>query len=199
MFNSKTVQNKKSYLPTKKKISISLQAQIVLMDKDKNTCKEETFDGLYRRYAPSLRNFIFFKCSNTAQSYDITQDAFIKLWENCKKVTPEKAKAFLYTVANNLFLNAVAHQKVVFTYKNNKAGNINEQSPQYILEEKEYGEQLSNAIANLTEIQRTAFLLSRVEGKKYKEIAGILDISEKAAGKRIHDALEALRISLEKI
>ncbi len=199
MFNSKTVQNKKCYLSGPNFFSISLQAQIGLMNKDKNTCKEETFDELYRRYAPSLRNFIFFKCGSTAQSYDITQDAFIKLWENCKKVTPEKAKSFVYTVANNLFLNSVAHQKVVFTYKNNKPENINEQSPQYILEEKEYGERLSAAIANLTEMQRTAFLLSRVEGKKYKEIAAILNISEKAAGKRIHDALEALRTNIENI
>jgi RNA polymerase sigma-70 factor (ECF subfamily) len=38
-----------------------------------------------------------------------------------------------------------------------------------------------------------------VEGKKYREIAAILGISEKAAGKRISDALETLRLHIEKI
>ena len=110
-----------------------------------------------------------------------------------------KGKILLYTVANNLFLNVVAHQKVVFTYQNQKKLRINEQSPQYMLEEKEFGERLSKAIEQLSEVQRTAFLMSRVEGKKYKEIAEILGISEKAAGKRIHDALESLRRSIENI
>ena len=169
------------------------------MKEEKNSCKEAVYDNLYRTYASSLQNFIFFKSGDSAKAHDITQDAFIKLWENCKKIPAEKAKSFLFTVANNLFLNSVAHQKVVFTYKHSKKNRIDEQSPHYKLEEKEFGERLSKAIESLTEVQRTAFLLSRVEGKKYKEIAIILGISEKAAGKRIHDALETLRLSIENI
>ena len=169
------------------------------MQEEKNSCKEEVFDSLYRELSPMLRNFIFFKSGNRDQSHDIVQEAFIKLWNNCAKVPPSKAKSFLYTVANNLFLNVVSHQKVVLKFRKEKKIDLNEQSPQYLLEEKEFGERLSKAIANLTEMQRTAFLLSRVEGKKYKEIAEILGISEKAAGKRIHDALESLRTQIEKI
>ena len=136
------------------------------MNKEENSCKEEIFDALYKSHITSLRNFIFFKSSDKAQAFDICQDAFIKLWENCTKVSPEKAKSFLYTVANNLFLNTVAHQKVVFKFQKSKDQTINEQSPQYLLEEKEFSERLAKAIAGLTEIQRTAFLMSRVEGKK---------------------------------
>ena len=169
------------------------------MNKEKDTCKEEVFNTLYRDHSQSLHNFLYFKTTNKDQSHDIAQEAFIKLWNNCKKVSPEKAKSFLFTVANNLFLNAVAHQKVVLNFKKSKTIVINEQSPQYLLEEKELESRLNKAIADLTEVQRTTFLLSRVEGKKYKEIAEILGISEKAVGKRIHDALEALREQIEKI
>jgi RNA polymerase sigma-70 factor (family 1) len=169
------------------------------MNKENNTCEESVFDKIYREISPSLRNFAFFKCGDNAQSYDLVQEAFIRLWENCKKVPPSKAKSFLYTVTNNLFLNTVAHQKVVFKYAEGVSEKINKQTPQFVLEEKEYEARLQTAIANLTEVQRTAFLMSRVEGKKYREIAEILEISEKAAGKRIHDALEELRKSIEKI
>ena len=169
------------------------------MSKGKNSCKEDVFNSLYRELSPMLHNFIYFKGGRKEQSYDIVQEAFIKLWNNCGKVPPAKAKSYLYTVANNLFLNAVSHQKVVLKFRKERGNELNEQSPQYLLEEKEYGERLEKAIANLTEMQRTAFLLSRVEGKKYREIAEILGISEKAAGKRIHDALEALRTQIEKI
>jgi len=184
---------------SKKNFYISLQLEIAPMNKEKDTCKEEVFNALYRDHAQSLHNFLYFKTTNKDQSHDIAQEAFIKLWNNCKKVSPEKAKSFLFTVANNLFLNAIAHQKVVLNFKKSKTTVINEQSPEYLMEEKEFEARLNKAIADLTEVQRTAFLLSRVEGKKYKEIAEILGISEKAAGKRIHDALEALREQIEKI
>lgn len=169
------------------------------MKEEKDICKESTFDGIYTAWVVSLRNFIFFKCGNTEKAYDIVQDAFLKLWQNCKKVSPDKAKSYVYTTANNLFLNEIAHQKVVFKFSRSLTNKSDHQDPEFLLEEKQYGERLSQALADLTEIQRTAFLLSRVEGKKYREIAQILGISEKAAGKRVCDALESLRKKIEKI
>ena len=170
-----------------------------MAEEEKNVCNETTFDKVYTKLAPSIRNFIFFKSGSKDRAYDIAQEAFIKLWQNCGKVEPQKAKSYLYTVANNLFLNEVAHQKVVFKFQKEATRGLDNQNPQFLLEEKEYGEKLQRALSQLTETQRTAFLMSRVEGKKYREIAEILGISEKAAGKRISDALEALRKSVEKI
>lgn len=60
-------------------------------------------------------------------------------------------------------------------------------------------EKLRNAIANLSEAQREAFLLNRIDGKKYKEIAEILGISIKAVEKRISGALESLRQTIGNI
>ena len=169
------------------------------MNKKESVCEERIYDEVYKTYAPSLLNFMFFKCTDRDKSHDLVQEAFIKLWENCSKVSPEKAKSYLFTVANNLFLNTVAHQKVRFRYAESVSASTEKHTPQFLLEEKEFGEKLQKAISELTEAQRTAFLMSRIEGKKYREIAEILNISEKAAGKRISDALEALRITIENI
>lgn len=169
------------------------------MEEKKHVCEERTYDTIYRTHAQAIQNFIYFKCGDKDKANDVVQEAFIKLWENCKKVSPEKAKSYVYTVANNIFLNTVAHKKVVLKYVESHQPKVEKHSPQFLLEEKEYGEKLQLAISNLTELQREAFLLSRVEGKKYREIAEILDISDKAVSKRIHDALEALRKTVEKI
>jgi len=169
------------------------------MAAEKDICEESQFDKVYSSLVGPLHNYIFFKCGNIEKSHDIVQEAFIKMWQNCMKVRPEKAKSYVYTVANRLFLNEIAHQKVVFSYKKDTWTSHDHQNPQFLLEEKEYGERLQKALSGLTEIQRTAFLLSRIEGKKYREIAEILGISEKAAGKRIGDALETLRKSIDKI
>jgi len=161
-------------------------------------CEELTYAAFFKNHARALRNYLYYKFGNEEQADDVTQEAFIKLWENCANVPPEKAKSFLYTVANNTTLNQIAHQKVVLEYsKRNVNHDTNNQDPEFLLEEEQFKVKLQKAIANLSEAQRTAFLMHRIDGKKYHEIAQILDISVKAVEKRIHGALLQLRKEID--
>ncbi|MCR5861751.1 sigma-70 family RNA polymerase sigma factor [Flavobacterium sp. J372] len=161
-------------------------------------CAEAVFANFFKSHAKALRNYLFYKYGNEEQAEDATQEAFIKLWENCEKVPLEKAKSFLYTVANNTTLNKIAHQKVVLEYaKNSTVKSSTPESPEYILEEEQFKIKLQKAIEKLGEAQRTAFLLNRIDGKKYHEIAEMLGISVKAVEKRIHIALTELRKEIE--
>ena len=157
-------------------------------------CKESVFSTFFKNHAKPLRNFLLYKYGNEDQAEDMAQEAFIKLWQNCASVPLEKAKSYLYTIANNSSLNQIAHQKVVLNYENNFSGlDRTNQNPEYLLEEKEFKSKLLNAIENLNETQRVAFLMHRIDGKKYSEIAEELAISVKAVEKRIHLALVQLR------
>lgn len=127
------------------------------------------------------------------------QEAFARLWDNCKKVSPEKAKSFLFTVANNQMLNDLARKKTVLNYQKDYTEAPPSVSPQYILEETEYLERLKGALEDLTEEQRVAFMMNRVEGLKHREIAERLGISQKAVEKRIYKAVENLQKKLGKI
>ncbi len=165
---------------------------------ENNVCEERTFEKLFLEHSKSIFHFIYYKCGNEARSHDIVQESYTRLWENCAKVPFKNARAFLYRVANNLFLNEVKAQKVVLKYAP-KSNPVTHVSPEYVLEEKEYEKKLQAAIGNLTEAQRTAFLLNRIDGKKYSEIAEMLNISVKAVEKRIHGALVNLRKEIEGI
>ena len=126
------------------------------------------------------------------------QEAFVKLWQNCASVPIEKAKSYLYTIANNSSLNEIKHQKVVLQYENNFTGlDKTNENPEYILEEKQFKTKLLKAIEDLNETQRVAFLMHRIDGKKYSEIADELNISVKAVEKRIHLALVELRKTID--
>lgn len=163
-------------------------------------CEETVFSRFFQSNVKTLRNYLLYKFGNEEQAHDVAQEAFIKLWENCSEVPLEKAKSFVYKVANNASLNKIAHQKVVvaFAQKVNSVTHTYE-NPEFILEQEQFKIKLENAIQNLTEAQRTAFLLNRVDGKKYSEIAELLEISVKAVEKRIHGALVALRTEIEMI
>lgn len=165
-----------------------------------NICEELLFSNFFKSNVKTLKNYLFYKFGNEEQAEDVTQEAFIKLWENCANVPIEKAKSFIYTVANNATLNQIAHQKVVLEFaKNNTPSHATSESPEYVMEEEQFKIKLQNAIAKLSEAQRSAFLLHRIDGKKYHEIADILGISVKAVEKRIHGALLELRKEIDNI
>ena len=170
------------------------------MSKDEITgiCKENIFSSFFKSHAKSLRNYLYYKFGNENQAEDITQEAFIKLWQNCADVPLEKAKSYLYTIANNASLNVIAHQKVVLNYaKSSPNKESTNESPEFLLEEEQFKSKLLHAIEKLNEKQRVAFLMNRIDGKKYAEIAKELEISVKAVEKRIHLALIELRKEFE--
>lgn len=166
---------------------------------DEDYCNEKKFSKFFLDNSTLLRNYMYYKCGDKEFANDIVQDAFLKFWDNCKKVIPGKAKSFLFTIANNLFLNEYAKSKVALTFKSIPQKKYTHETPEFLLEEKEFGEKLQKALSNLSEAQRTTFLMNRIDGKKYKEIAEILEISVKAVEKRIHNALIILRQEIENI
>jgi RNA polymerase sigma-70 factor (ECF subfamily) len=168
-------------------------------DLNENICNESLFASIFEKYSKDLHDFLYYKFGEAYNPKDQVQDAFIKLWENCGKVTPSKAKSFLFTVANNLTLNLTAHKKVVLKYQQQKPKQYTNETPQFIMEGDEYMQKLQKALANLSEAQRTAFMLNRVEGKKHKDIAELLGISQKAVEKRIYGALKKLREDIDGI
>ncbi|GAA4269774.1 RNA polymerase sigma factor [Hyunsoonleella aestuarii] len=164
-----------------------------------NICEEHLFSSIFNKYSKDLNNFLYYKFGDLLNPKDKVQEAFIKLWQNCAKISPDKAKSFVFTTANNLMLNEVAHQKVVLKHQQTKPKMHTNESPEFLMQENEYMEKLQNALANLTKPQREAFLMNRVEGKRFKEIAEILDISTKAVEKRIYGALKKLRLEIKEL
>ncbi|MCB4798665.1 RNA polymerase sigma factor [Neotamlana laminarinivorans] len=163
-----------------------------------NLCEETQFNTFYIEHIQSVNNFAFYKCGDKAAALDYVQDAFSKIWENCSKIEFTKAKTYLFTTVNNLFLNTIRHQKVVFNYaKAAPYQDITNQNPEYLLEEEEFKTKLERVISNLTPEQREVFLLNRIEEKKYREIAELLNISQKTVEKRMSAALKILRQNLD--
>ncbi len=158
-----------------------------------NICEQVSFGKVYFKHAEHLRNFLYYKSGDLHLAEDITQDAFSKLWEKCDEVVFSKAKSFLFTIANNLFLNKVKRNKVSLKFIKQTNRNFDKKDPQYLMEEKEFKSRLEKVISELPETQREVFLMNRIDGMKYKEIAALLGVSVKAIEKRMHKALKVLK------
>jgi RNA polymerase sigma-70 factor (ECF subfamily) len=156
-------------------------------------CEEAVFRKIFLTHAGALQRFLYYKFGSDNNPADLVQEAFAKLWMHCHKVSADKAKAFLFTVASNQALNEIEKKKTVLKYRNNPPKEAAVETPEYVLEEAQYMDRLQNALESLSEEQRVTFLLNRVEKKKHEEIAAMLGISRKAVEKRIYTALKKIR------
>ncbi|MBX2828257.1 MAG: sigma-70 family RNA polymerase sigma factor [Flavobacteriaceae bacterium] len=166
---------------------------------NEDICRESVFSKVYEKYSKDVHDFLYYKYGEQLNPSDKAQEAFIKLWENCAKVTWESAKSFLFTVANNMMLNEIKHQKVVLRHRQLKPKEYTSEDPEFILRQQEFLQQYERALSKLTEDQRVAFTLNKIEGKKHSEIAELLGVTQKVVEYRIYSAFNKLKDELKGI
>ncbi len=157
-----------------------------------NVCEKIVYEQLFHNNYEPLRNFLYYRYGDMARAEDVIQESFAKIWQNCEKIILSTAKSYLYKIAINMTLNVIRDHEIALKYKSSRT-DINFNTPEFELEEKEFKEKLSKAIESLPYRQREAFLLHRIEKKSYADISSQLGISIKAVEKRIHLALKSLK------
>jgi len=158
---------------------------------------ESEFIGLFNKYFRVLKNYIYYKTGNTELSEDIVQDSFLKLWEKREEVRLATAVQLLYTISGNLCKNRFEHQQVVLKFTNKYQNTSQQSSPEFEMELKEFDNKLQSAISGLGEKSRIVFLMNRIDGLTYNQIADNLDITVKAVEKRMKKALDSLAEKIE--
>jgi len=154
-------------------------------------CDKKVFKEIYFNWLSPIQRFLQSKGLDMNQAADIAQESFIRLWQNCAKVTSEKSKSYLFTVANRLFIDEKRKEQTrirltpLIKEQDNTDG-------QYQLEMKEFKAKLEEAINTMTPASKEVFILYRFNEMSYKEIATQLEISVKAVEKRMGKALKHL-------
>jgi len=164
-----------------------------------NVCEEKVFSAIYDEYSKDLHNYLYYKYGDRFDPDDKVQDAFVKLWKNCKDVTLSKAKGFVFMVAKNMMLNEIKHQKIVLKHREIKPKDYTNETPEFILEKKQFLKKYQLAIGKLTDEQRVAFLLNKTEGKKHKEIAEMLGVTKKVVEYRIYTAFKIIKSEIKEL
>lgn len=151
------------------------------------------FKAVFDTYYESIRSFAYYKTGDVNLADDIVQDVFLKLWSIRQKVEDHTVKALLYTMAANMAKNHFKHQKVVYQFQLDRSGERSAGAPDETIRMEQFNQQLQEALAALPSDQREVFLMNRIDGLPYREIAERLDISIKAVEKRMSEALKMLR------
>ena len=128
---------------------------------------------------------------------EIVQNVFLKIWENPENLEEVKSiPSYLYKSVVNASINHVNRQKNIAQHHQKIASDFTEEYVVDLEEENELIVLLHTEIDKLPPQCKKIFKLSRFDHLKYKEIAMLLDISERTVENHISTALKALRKSL---
>lgn len=162
-----------------------------------STKGKDWFKDIFNEYYDFIRNYLFYLSGDMDVAEDLVQDVFMKLWEKKDTIKDETLKPLLFKIARNLFFNTHKKKVLDLRFINSYISQTENESPEYLLEMKEFDVQLQKSISDLPDHCRTIFLMSRIDEMKYSEIADSLNISVKAVEKQVSKALKLLRLHIE--
>lgn len=171
---------------------------------------EEKFKQIVAKNKNKVFNTAFGFMKNREDAEDISQEVFINVWNKLEKFREEaEISTWLYRITVNKCLDLIKKRerqnkwgKIVslFGSKKDELKQIaNHYHPGIETEEKEIAKNLYVCIDKLPKKQRIVIVLTKMEKLNYKDVAVILETTEKAVESLVARAKENLRKNLDKL
>ena len=171
---------------------------------DLSHISEEAFEVIFRQYFHKVVYYSYNYVRDMEKARNIAQDVFYQLWKhkddvNFHDTTPIP---FLLVIAKRLSLNLLRKENCnteYFTYQK-KRYTLRQFDMDALMDSSatslytgEVQRLFREGLDRMPESVRETFLLSRTQNLKYREIAEVLNISQKTVENRMTAALSILR------
>jgi RNA polymerase sigma factor (sigma-70 family) len=164
------------------------------------------FQMIYNQYSVLVYNVALQYLQNIEDAEEITQDVFIQVHTSMEKFDQRSSlKTWIYRITINKSLDFIKHknsQKRFFIFGKKSQNEIDYlnashfEHPGILLENKEKAAVLYGVINELTENQKTAFILSKIDGLSNPEISEIMQLSVSSVESLIFRAKSTLKEKL---
>ncbi|MCI5705804.1 MAG: RNA polymerase sigma-70 factor [Odoribacter sp.] len=156
------------------------------------------FEALFHKYYSQLCDYALTYLEDANAAEDAVQDVFVYLWNYRKSIKGVASlKSYLYSSVKHRALNILKHQAIIRKHSPLLVEfwwNLAKED--YSEQELEQLEQVKQAFELLPSQCRIVFMMSCLEGKKYKEIADELNISVNTVKSHILKAYHDIRASV---
>lgn len=155
----------------------------------------DAFDTIFREHYPSAVSVAERISGERAVAEEVAQDVMLELWRRRDSISvDESLRAYIVRAARNRALNHLRHERMKIRTAPHAAGpTVSQPDAPSRLAEEEIDAAVREAVNALPERCREVFELSRGQGLKYAEIAGVLGISVKTVEAQMGKALRTLR------
>jgi RNA polymerase sigma-70 factor (ECF subfamily) len=171
----------------------------------------EAFQQLFNKYSSSVVNFAFRFVGSRERAEELAQEVFLQVYRWQERYEPRaKFSTWLFKIANNHCLNEVRKGEYKVSHESldsqrNSEGeererdlpDTNPRKGDDILAAKQTADKIQTILSRLPESQRSALMLSRLEGLSYQEVAEVLGTTEKAVKSLVFRATQSLREGLQ--
>ena len=160
---------------------------------------KDSFEDIYIMYAPRMLRFAKEFVLLDEEAENIVQDIFMVLWEKRAFLDIRMSiSSYLFSLVRNRCLDFLKRKVVIDAYKQELSMKMTalEQMEQITMSDEEIERILAAAIDKLPERCKLIFVKSRMEGKKYREIAEELNLSVNTVENQMGLALKKLRKEL---
>lgn len=157
------------------------------------------FEAIYKCFYPQLFNYLLHYLKSESAIEDIIQGVFYRIWRNRESIEPRGTlRGYLFTSVRNQALKHIKSNKRVEGQRTEATDEnlIVYQNPESTYELHELEEAYQKTVQNLPEKRREIYIMHRQHQLTYREIAAILNISEKTVETQMRRALKFLSIHL---
>ncbi|HEY0354631.1 MAG TPA: RNA polymerase sigma factor, partial [Flavisolibacter sp.] len=165
---------------------VSSIVRLFMTEREYNECVSQYADNVYRFIVKNLRH--------EEDARDVVQSAFEKLWRNREQVDGAKSKSYLFTVAYNQMIDHLRKAKRVYLKE-----EFREEARVTDRQVNNTRAVLQEALARLSETQRSLVMLKDYEGYSYEEIGQIMNLSESQVKVYLHRARLQLKEYIVKV
>lgn len=142
--------------------------------------RHQQFTALYSDHHSWLHGWLRKKLGCSQRAADLAHDAFIRVLTLAEPQNLKEPRAFLTTTATRLLIDGARRRKIEHAYLEELALNAEEgsiPSPEAIHAALQILEKISVMLEGLPAKPREAFLLNRLDGLSYSEIAQVIGVS----------------------
>jgi RNA polymerase sigma-70 factor, ECF subfamily len=168
------------------------------------------FEELVSQYQHRLVAVMHHLVGSAEEAEDLAQEVFLRVYRARHKYRPRaKFSTWLFTIANNLALNALRsrQRKPVVPLTVHDSGPLGPRPAEQLvhdaaaqpvqrMQQQELAAIIQEAIQGLNERQRMAVILNKFEDMNYAEIAEVMGLTTKAVKSLLSRARENLRAAL---
>ncbi len=142
------------------------------------------FQTLYESYAADVYRFAVWLAKDRFEADDITSETFVRAWAHNSKIRTETLKAYLFTIARNVYLEW-QRKETRLTVLNDVYSDPSPSSDTLVDSQIEL-DHVRQLLHTLPEVDRTAFILRVQHELPYAEIARVLELSLTAVKVKVH-------------
>ncbi len=159
---------------------------------------ETAFSDIVREYEKAVYGYALSFCKNTEDAFDISQEAFLKLWRTLPKFRGNcSPKTWIMGIVRTVAIDFLRAKYKRTTLDEdtlfNKSDESIEANPTAAYEQKERESLVRLAIASLPPDLRETLYLREMEGLSYREIAKVLGVREGTIKSRISRARDGVK------